>query len=76
MFEELYKASMKYFTKEPQIGEFNLLPIFPILDRNPGNLACLHIISEEETIGVNNMEEAEVLSTILRNRKNEVFKSE
>lgn len=72
LFEELHKASIEHFTKGQKTGEFNLLPLLPMLDKNPGNLACLHIISEEETIGVNNIEEAKILSTILKNRKNEV----
>lgn len=72
LFEKLDKARIGYFANGQQTGEFNLLPIFPTLDKNPGNLACLHIISEEETIGINNMEDADALTTMLKNRKNEV----
>jgi len=46
-------------------GEFNFLPVIPYLDRVPGNVAVLRTIQEEETIGVNTKEDAEIVSQFL-----------
>lgn len=68
MFSELHKAKTEGGSMGYQTGEFNFLPIFPRFDNELGNFACLHIISKEETIGVNTMKEAEILSKILEKR--------
>jgi len=68
LFNELEKADNEGIEKGAKTGEFNLLPLFPRFDKEIGNLACLHIISKEETVGVNNMQEAEMLSEILKKR--------
>jgi len=49
-------------------GEFNFLPIIPSLDLIPGNVAVLRTIREEETIGINTKEEAEIVARYLAAR--------
>ncbi|MDR4508712.1 MAG: NTP transferase domain-containing protein [Candidatus Brocadiaceae bacterium] len=71
LFDALSEAGKKKYSKGTKTEEFNLLPIIPSLDKNPGNVACLHIISEEETIGVNTRDDAELLSEILTKRRHE-----
>ena len=42
-------------------GERNFLPIFPLIDEQPGALVCLRIMSEAESVGVNSRADAEFL---------------
>ena len=42
-------------------GELNFLPIFPLIDRQPGALICLRVMTEAESVGVNSMADAEYL---------------
>jgi bifunctional N-acetylglucosamine-1-phosphate-uridyltransferase/glucosamine-1-phosphate-acetyltransferase GlmU-like protein len=46
--------------------ELNFLPIFPILDREPGRLITLPIMTEAESVGVNSPADAKFLEQQLR----------
>lgn len=70
LFDELSIANINSCASGAKTGEFNLLPIIPSLDKNPGNVVCLHIIDEEETWGVNTPDEAVLLTSILNRRTN------
>jgi len=47
-------------------GELNFLPIFPILDREPGQLITAPIMTEAESVGVNSPADAAYLERQLR----------
>jgi bifunctional N-acetylglucosamine-1-phosphate-uridyltransferase/glucosamine-1-phosphate-acetyltransferase GlmU-like protein len=47
-------------------GEFNFLPIFPLIDRTPGGLITARIMTEEESVGVNTRADASYLETGVR----------
>lgn len=49
-------------------GEFNFLPVFPLAARVEGGLLTPSVITEEESIGVNTVEDAQRLSDVLRAR--------
>jgi HAD superfamily hydrolase (TIGR01509 family) len=49
-------------------GEFNFLPVLPLAARVEGSLLTPGIMSEEESIGVNTVEDAERLAAVLRAR--------
>lgn len=68
LFDELLKSKDEIDLKGFKTREFNFLPVFPRFDKEIGNLACLHIISMEETIGVNDINDAKMLSEILKKR--------
>jgi bifunctional N-acetylglucosamine-1-phosphate-uridyltransferase/glucosamine-1-phosphate-acetyltransferase GlmU-like protein len=42
-----------------QTKEFNLLPIFPLLDHEPGNVCCVRIQDAGESVGINTVTDAE-----------------
>lgn len=46
-------------------GEFNFLPVIPSLDCIHGNVAVVRTVREEETIGINTKEEAEIVARFL-----------
>jgi len=48
-----------------QTGEFNFLPVFPLAARLPGSLLTPRIMTEEESIGVNSSQDAEILAAVL-----------
>jgi bifunctional N-acetylglucosamine-1-phosphate-uridyltransferase/glucosamine-1-phosphate-acetyltransferase GlmU-like protein len=50
-------------------GELNFLPIFPLLDSEPGRLVTLPIMTEAESAGVNTRADAEYLEQYLSARK-------
>ena len=49
--------------------ELNFLPIFPILDNQPGQLITVPIMTEAESVGVNSPADAEYLERRLLARK-------
>jgi hypothetical protein len=48
--------------------EFNFLPVLPLAGRTEGSLLTPRIMTEEESIGVNTPQDAEVLAAVLRAR--------
>jgi HAD superfamily hydrolase (TIGR01509 family) len=46
-------------------GEFNFLPVLPLAARLPGSLLTPRIMTEEESIGVNSRQDAEILAGVL-----------
>ena len=48
--------------------EFNLLPILPQLDQEPGNVCCVRIREVEQSMGINTATDAEAVSASLRAR--------
>jgi len=48
-----------------QTGEFNFLPVLPLAARLPGSLLTPRIMTEEESIGVNSRQDAEILAGVL-----------
>jgi len=52
-----------------QTAELNFLPIFPVLDREPGQLITLPIMSEAESVGVNSHADARYLEQHLGARR-------
>jgi bifunctional N-acetylglucosamine-1-phosphate-uridyltransferase/glucosamine-1-phosphate-acetyltransferase GlmU-like protein len=52
-----------------QTRELNFLPIFPILDREPGQLITLPIMTEAESVGVNSQADAAYLEQHLAARR-------
>ena len=52
-----------------QTRELNFLPIFPILDSEPGQLITVPIMTETESVGVNSPADAEYLERQLLARK-------
>jgi bifunctional N-acetylglucosamine-1-phosphate-uridyltransferase/glucosamine-1-phosphate-acetyltransferase GlmU-like protein len=52
-----------------QTRELNFLPIFPILDSEPGQLITVPIMTEAESVGVNSPADAEYLERQLLARK-------
>jgi bifunctional UDP-N-acetylglucosamine pyrophosphorylase/glucosamine-1-phosphate N-acetyltransferase len=53
-----------------QTGELNFLPIFPMLDTEPGELITAPIMTEEESVGVNSPADAAYLEQQLLARGN------
>jgi bifunctional UDP-N-acetylglucosamine pyrophosphorylase/glucosamine-1-phosphate N-acetyltransferase len=51
-----------------QTGEFNFLPALPLAARLPGSLLTPRIMTEEESIGVNSRQDAEILAGVLLGR--------
>ena len=51
-------------------GERNFLPIFPLIDEQPGALVCLRIMTEAESVGVNSKSDAEFLERTVFGTKN------
>lgn len=54
-------------------GEFNFLPVIVRADKNMGHVVTLRILEEDETVGINTLEEAQKVTSILisRGSKNE-----
>jgi len=48
-----------------QTGELNFLPALPLAARLPGSLLTPRIMTEEESIGVNSRQDAEILAGVL-----------
>jgi len=50
--------------------ELNLLPIFPLLDQEPGSVCCVRIAEIEQSVGINTAEDIEAVkaSLLARNR--------
>lgn len=46
-----------------QTGEWNFLPIFPLVDRQPNRLITARIMTEAESVGVNTVADAEYLQS-------------
>ncbi len=46
-----------------QTGEWNFLPIFPLVDREPNRLITARIMTEAESVGVNTVADAEYLQS-------------
>jgi bifunctional UDP-N-acetylglucosamine pyrophosphorylase / glucosamine-1-phosphate N-acetyltransferase len=68
LFEKLELAKKTYSPHGNITKEFNLLPILPFFDTMLGNLVCLRIVLEEESIGINTPEQAQLLSEVLSRR--------
>ncbi|MFN8390798.1 MAG: NTP transferase domain-containing protein [Bdellovibrionota bacterium] len=49
--------------------ELNLLPLLPQFERGDGSVVTLRIATEEETLGVNSVEDAMMAESILRTRR-------
>ena len=52
-----------------QTGELNFLPIFPLLDGEPGQLITAPIMTEAESVGVNSPADAAYLERQLLARR-------
>jgi bifunctional N-acetylglucosamine-1-phosphate-uridyltransferase/glucosamine-1-phosphate-acetyltransferase GlmU-like protein len=52
-----------------QTGEINFLPVLPLAARLPGGLLTPRIMTEEESIGVNTPQDAEILAAVLSGRR-------
>jgi len=57
LFDLLDKAAEEHRTKCPD-EEFDLLPLFPDLDRDVGEVACWRLDDPDQTLGVNTLEDA------------------
>ena len=68
LFNIIECASGSPSTIGAQTGEFNLLPLLPRFEGEPGNVVTLRIAGEDEAIGINTLEEAAAVSDILRRR--------
>ena len=51
-----------------QTKEFNLLPVVPLLDQEPGNVCCVRINDLSQSIGVNTAADAETALGLLQGR--------
>ncbi len=47
----------------PETGEWNFLPIFPLIDAEPGRLITARIMTEAESVGINTVADAEYLQS-------------
>jgi bifunctional UDP-N-acetylglucosamine pyrophosphorylase/glucosamine-1-phosphate N-acetyltransferase len=68
LFDIIKAARAKHWSIGKVTGEFNLLPLLPLFDRNDGEVLTLRIHRLEETFGVNTPEEARRMEDILKAR--------
>ncbi len=69
LFAELERARSDGSARGKTTGEFNLLPLLPRFDRNPGAVRLLRIVRPEETYGINTIADAELVSSYLEGLK-------
>jgi len=69
LFDIIEAASGEHQSVGRKTGEFNLLPLLPKFDKEPGDVATLRIQNIEESMGVNTPEDARQVESILKARK-------
>jgi bifunctional UDP-N-acetylglucosamine pyrophosphorylase/glucosamine-1-phosphate N-acetyltransferase len=69
LFRVLTEAKRSRQAIGKKTGEFNLLPLIPLWDRERGNVVALRVVSEDETLGVNTPQEAARVEDILMARR-------
>lgn len=68
LFEELKRCQKNGQARGETTGEFNLLQVLPYLDDGGDAFCTLRILSEDETLGINTIEDAEKVEKILARR--------
>jgi bifunctional N-acetylglucosamine-1-phosphate-uridyltransferase/glucosamine-1-phosphate-acetyltransferase GlmU-like protein len=68
LFEELERARAQPLGTGQMTGEFNLLQILPVFEDEKNGFCTLRIIDEEETIGINTLDDSIRVSEILTKR--------
>lgn len=68
LFKVLEQEANTFLRQKETSQEFDLLQIIPSFDRSPWKTLTLKTGSEEETLGINSIEDAQKMEIILKNR--------